>query len=112
MSAGRKYENLNNTHTCRLSYRNEEPDVGAKRRRLSVSNGRLCADACEKIPIMFDNSVDLFNKILMSFLVYMGVHFDVFHRTPPKRHRLRPRGCLWRPRICTFVHLSSRPKPV
>ena len=32
-------------------------------------------------------------------------------RTPPKRHRFRPRCRLWRPNICTFIHLCSRPKP-
>ena len=33
-------------------------------------------------------------------------------RMPPKRHRCWRRGRLWRPLICTTIHLCSRPKPV
>ena len=32
-------------------------------------------------------------------------------RTPPKDHRFRPRGRLWRPLIRTSIHLCSRSKP-
>ena len=48
-----------------LSTSDKEPDVGAKQRRLSVSNGRLCAGACEIIPGTFAHSVGLLNKIIL-----------------------------------------------
>ena len=41
----------------------------AKRRRLSVSNGRLCPGACEKFPGTFAYSVGLFIKTIISSLV-------------------------------------------
>ena len=95
---------------------NEEPDVGAKRRHLSVSNGRLCAGGCEKIPRTFAHSVSFFNTIVISSLVYpcvcwCGYALRFVLRTPPTRNQFRPWRHLWRPRICTFIHLCSRPTP-
>ena len=37
--------------------------------RLSVSNGQLCADACEKIPRTFAHRVPLFSLMMISSLV-------------------------------------------
>ena len=39
------------------------------------------------------------------------VSIDLCPRTPPKHHRFRERRRLWRPVICTSIHLCSRPKP-
>ena len=48
---------------------NEEPDVGASAAgedRLPLSNGRLRAGACEKIPRTFAQSVGLFHLIIIT----------------------------------------------
>ena len=47
------------------------------RRQLFVSNGRLCAGACEKIPRTFAHSVGLFNKIVHSSLVCWCIRVSV-----------------------------------
>ena len=83
-------------------YSNEEP-------HLSVSNGRLCAGVCEKIPRTFAHSVPLFNKIVISSLVCIGVcALRPVPRTPPTPSRFRPCWRLWRPLFCTSIDLCSR----
>ena len=76
---------------------NEGSDVATKRRRLSVSNGQLCAGACEKIPRTFAHKVPLFNLTTISSLVCVGVlvcwfvcalRFGLL--TPLARDRFRP----------------------
>ena len=51
------------TRERELDPNNEEPGVGAKRRRLDdvslLSNGRVCAGASEKIPRTFAQSLSL-----------------------------------------------------
>ena len=47
------------------------------RRRLSVSNGRLCAGACDKFPKTFAHRVGLFNAIVISSLVCWWVCLGV-----------------------------------
>ena len=59
---------------------NEGSDVATKRRRLSVSNGQLCAGACEKIPRTFAQSVAVLNAIVFLPLRVcwcVGVSIDV-----------------------------------
>ena len=69
---------------------NGELDVGAKRRRLSVSNGRLCEGACEIIPRRFAHCVPLFHKIVISPLVCVFLRTLSFvPRTPPTPNRFR-----------------------
>ena len=64
-------------------------------RRLSVSNGRLRAGACEKIPRTFAHGVALFNNIILPLAVCPPARPSVralrfVPRTPPTRNRFRP----------------------
>ena len=69
----------------------EEPDVRAKRRRLSVSNGQLWTGVREKIPRTFAHRVGLFNLIVLSSLVcvvvYWCIGLCVHRRWSIERHR-------------------------
>ena len=51
----------------------KESTIGAKQRRLPVSNGRLSEGACDKIPITFAHSMPVCNEIGFSSLVCFGV---------------------------------------
>ena len=73
-----------------------------------LSNGRLCAGACEKIPRKFAHNVGLFNKITIASFVCA---LTFVPRTPPTRNRFRPRGRLWRPLVFPCINLCPRPKP-
>ena len=73
-----------------------------------LSNVRPCSGACEKIRELLPTAW----SYLQNYSYFSCVCAVAFvPRTPPKRHRFRPRCRLWRPNICTFIHLCSRPKP-
>ena len=69
--------------------------------------GRLCTGACEKF---WELSPKAWGYLTKLFLLPMCV-LRFVPRTPPKQHQFRERRRLWRPFICTSIHLCPRPKP-
>ena len=78
---------------CHAPHSHTSSNEGASDDVSLLSNGRLCAGACDKIPRTFAHSVGLFN--LITSHVCLSVCLSVcalrfVPRTPPKRHRFRP----------------------
>ena len=94
---------------------NEEPTSERSDDVSPLFNDRLCAGPWEKIPRTFAHGVGLFNKVFL-FPLCVGASVGVcvlsfVPRTPPTCNRFLPWRRLWRPLICTSIHLYSRPKP-